>query len=322
VRPVVDRTRPIGILGVETIRHTLFWLVMCTCWPLLVQAQWRPALALPEDEGHLGVDLQAPGGTEAQEDTPVIWNGPPAEVTFLGSVSKTIDVGQKDGTHGDALHDDAGQGDGYGTMAVILLVRLETPVVLPTEVSGPALIQLITDGQFGRLALPETSFPGLLRLQSDTAFARQLRPLLRAYRTAPRRDKRDLGARILSALEIPTSLRTDRVAVLVGHLRPSRAFVRADDPHERFRVGLAQGDLTYRVGETIPTGTVLGFMERDHYEGTSSAPHVHLGAYVPDQLDDPAWGFRGRGAAPTDAIRGAFLEAEATLQALADLSRD
>ncbi len=282
----------------------VFLALLSLMMPVVVQAAQAPQF-VPDYPGHLGVDIQSPG--PVQQDTPVLWNGPPAEVIFMGPVSKTVD---------DRIADDK-NGDGYGTMLVKLRVHLPKATEFPTEVSMPDLLQEMVHGNITKALQSQDTLPGLERLLTAPRLPSRVRPYLRAYTKATSTDKATIESKVANLLGIETHVTTDTIDVLVGHLRPSQVFVESSDPVTRFKVGMEQGNLKYHVGSVIATNTLLGFMERDHFEGSSTAPHVHFGAYVPSRLRNSAWGFRGRGVASTSAIREAYVEAESTLRILA-----
>lgn len=268
-------------------------------------------LILPDYQGHLGVDIQAPGGNKAQEDVPVLWNGPSATVIFMGTVSKTVD---------DLRTDDA-HGDGYGTMLVKLQIDFDSESTFPTEVQMNDVLAEISQTNFGVKKLPSETMIGLQALPKNKALIRRLRPLLREYKKAKSlHEKKTIEEKIARDIGIRLSITTQSIVVLIGHLRPSKGFVVSSNPQERFRIGLVQKDIAYHVGSTIHNGDILGYMERDHYEGSSTAPHVHIGVYDPRLLEDPLWGIRGRNVSVTSGIREAFMRAEEVLKTLAFLA--
>lgn len=284
-----------------TVHHGLVCLLMGLT-PLMTEAE---NVIVPDYDEHLGVDILAPGGPGMQADAPVVWNGPRATVTYMGSVSKVT------GHSGDDS-----RGDGYGTMMVRLRVHLAEPTTFRNEVDVAAVTRLLLRERWNAAEFTEDTLPELIALQRSDAMRLRLKDLRAQHTKHGRLDRRAFTAAIVEFLDLETTMTTDTVEVIVGHIRPSRAFVRSDDPQERFTIGLRQGDIRYRIGSIIEPGTLLGYMERDRYEGSSTHPHVHFGAFDPKRITDDRWRFRGR-APYTSRIRTAFIEAESALRVLA-----
>jgi hypothetical protein len=156
---------------------------------------------VPDYEGHLGSDYEAPEGT------PFLWNGPNATVIGVLAGTQT---------------EDEPLGNGYGTMAIMLEITLDTDNTFTSEMDN-------------------------------------------------------------------INITTNKIRVVIGHLRPSSVAISNDDPSSRLANGFLNGDIRINeesitsvdqlIGKQISSGTVLGFLESTEYGGASTNPHVHVSMY-------------------------------------------
>lgn len=100
---------------------------------------------------------------------------------------------------------------------------------------------------------------------------------------------------------------TNRVIVMLGHLRPSRELVAHGDSQYRFDQG--RGELGYGVGSYISVGQRLGYIETHGYEGDSTASHTHV--TILDAANAPAGTSYWRGRlGTTDPLRAHYIRPE------------
>ncbi|MDD3896773.1 MAG: hypothetical protein PHU04_02945 [Candidatus Peribacteraceae bacterium] len=116
-----------------------------------------------------------------------------------------------------------------------------------------------------------------------------------------------------------SSVSTDKIHIILGHLRPTKESIANEDAQIRFNEGMLQNDISYKVGDVIGYGTLLGYVESVAYGGFSNAPHVHAGAYDAHAINELAaqnnlW--RGTGVSTDSEIRGKFINIESLLQFL------
>ena len=98
---------------------------------------------------------------------------------------------------------------------------------------------------------------------------------------------------------------TNKVVIVLGHLRPSKELV--NNPDASFRFNAGKGELTYGVGDDVRAGQVIGYIETHPFEGKSSASHVHIG--MSDGVNPPINPFQGS-APVNDPVRKKFIKPE------------